>query len=1050
MPEPPPFAPRRADPAVIAQNSGCYAELHCRTNFSFLEGASHPDELVNRAAELGLAALAVTDRNSVAGVVRAHVAAKQARLKLIIGAEITPNDAPPVLLLATDRAAYGRLSTLITHGRRRADKGECHLSFDDLAAYADGLLACVPVAWRSDSNELHRFRDVFGDRCYGLAELHRGPHDELALHRMQRFAHEAGVPLAAANDVHYHLPERQPLQDVLTAIRHGCAVRELGDRRFPNAERYLKSPNEMLQLFASCPKAVMLTREIADRCAFSLDELRYEYPEELCPKGETPFEYLKLLTWQGAQNRYPCGIPVKVQEQLNDELKLIREMKYEAYFLTVWDLVRFANEKGILCQGRGSAANSSVCYCLGVTAVNPDRFETLFERFISKERDEPPDIDIDFEHERREEVIQYVYNKYGRERAGMTAVVTTYRTRSAVRDVGKALGFSIDRINQLSKLTDHTTPQESRAEWIQQAGLDPNARPSRQFLKLVEDIRHFPRHLSQHVGGLVFTRGRLSELVPIENATMADRTVVQWDKNDLDALGILKVDCLALGMLTAIRKCFDLIAAWPQPDAEREKLTLATIPAEDRNVYRMIQKADTVGVFQIESRAQMSMLPRLRPETFYDLVIEVAIVRPGPIQGGMVHPYLQRKQKKQAVTYPDERIKDVLKRTLGVPIFQEQAMQLAVVAAGFSPGEADQLRRAMGTWRRQGIIDSFREKFMDGVVSNGYDPEFGEQVFKQIQGFGEYGFPESHSTSFALLVYASSWLKRYHPAAFTAALLNSQPMGFYGPSQLITDARRHGVDVRPIDVSFSEWDCTLETDDKQQPALRLGLRLINGMSETTAARIVHARTLQAYRSFDDFRTRLRLEASILTRLSQADAFRSLDLSRRPAQWESLPDQKVHPLYDDQQQQETPTALPAMSDFAQVIADYRATSVSLKGHPLESFRQQLRELGVVASAQLKYCPADRKVRVAGIVLNRQHPGTANGITFMTLEDETGTANLVVHQNVWYRFRAIARTASALIVRGLLQKESDVIHVVVDQFEDWSSVVAAASFRSRDFR
>ena len=1050
MPEPPRFASRQTAPPVMAQHSGCYAELHCRTNFSFLEGASHPDELVNRAAELGLAALAITDRNSVAGVVRAHVAAKQAGLKLIIGAEITPDDAPPVILLATDRAAYGRLSTLITHGRRRADKGECRLSFDNVAEHADGLLACVPLTWRSEKNKLHRFRDVFGDRCYGLAELNRGPHDEQALHRMQSFARDAHVPLAAANDVHYHVAERQPLQDVLTAIRHGCTVQELGHRCFPNAERHLKSANALLELFASCPDAVKLTQEIADRCTFSLDELRYEYPEELCPEGETPFEYLKMLTWQGAQNRYPRGIPVKVQEQLNHELKLIRTMKYEAYFLTVWDLVRFANEQGILCQGRGSAANSSVCYCLGVTAVNPDRFETLFERFISKERDEPPDIDIDFEHERREEVIQYVYNKYGRERAGMTAVVTTYRTRSAIRDVGKALGFSIDRINQLSNLTDHTVPQESLADWIHQAGLNPKARRSRQFLKLVKDVKHFPRHLSQHVGGLVFTRGRLSELVPIENATMADRTVVQWDKNDLDALGILKVDCLALGMLTAIRKCFDLIADWPESGDKREKLTLATIPAEDRNVYRMIQKADTVGVFQIESRAQMSMLPRLRPETFYDLVIEVAIVRPGPIQGGMVHPYLQRKQKKEKVTYPDERIKDVLKRTLGVPIFQEQAMQLAVVAAGFTPGEADQLRRAMGTWRRQGIIDSFHEKFMNGIINNGYDSEFGEQVFKQIQGFGEYGFPESHSASFALLAYASSWLKHYHPAAFTAALLNSQPMGFYGPAQLIADARRHGVEVRPVDISFSLWDCTLETDDQHQPALRLGLRLINGMSETVAANIVRIRTLQPYRSFDDFRTRLRLEASVLTRLSQADAFRSLNLSRRPAHWESIPDQRAHPLYDDQQLLDTPSELPDMSDFAQVIADYRTTGLSLKGHPLQSFRQQLRELGVFSSAQLKHRPPDRKVRVAGIVLNRQHPATAKGITFMTLEDETGTANLVIHHNVWLRFRTIARTASALIVRGLLQKESGVIHVIADHLEDWSPAIAGATYRSRDFR
>jgi len=1051
MPDPSPHPRRRADPPIPARTLGCYAELHCRTNFSFLEGASHPDELVNRAAELGLSALAITDRNSVAGVVRAHVAAKEAGLKLIIGAEITPEDAPPVILLATDRAAYGRLSMLITHGRRRADKGECRLVFDDVAKHADGLLACVPLAGCAQDHWLHQYRDCFGDRCYGLAELHRGPHDELTLHCMKRLADEARVPLVASNDVHYHLPERQPLQDVLTAIRHGCTVKELGGRIFPNAERHLKSAAAMLQLFESVPDAVLRTLEVADRCDFSLDELRYEYPEELCPDGESPFEYLKLLTWQGAKERYPHGIPIDVQNQLNHELKLIREMNYETYFLTVWDLVRFARNKDILCQGRGSAANSAVCYCLGVTSVDPDRFETLFERFISKERDEPPDIDIDFEHERREEVIQYVYNKYGRDRAGMTAVVTTYRTRSAIRDVGKALGFSIDRINRLSKQRDHTMPLESPTDWIQQAGLDPKARRSRQFVKLMEDIKHFPRHLSQHVGGLVFTRGKLSELVPIENAAMPDRTVVQWDKNDLDALGILKVDCLALGMLTAIRKCFDLIATCPSnpSDYKPEKLTLATIPAEDRQVYRMIQKADTIGVFQIESRAQMSMLPRLRPDKFYDLVIEVAIVRPGPIQGGMVHPYLKRKQNKEKVTYPNEQIENVLKRTLGVPIFQEQAMQLAVVAAGFTPGEADQLRRAMGTWRKQGVIDGFYRKFISGMRKNGYEADFAESVFRQIQGFGEYGFPESHSASFALLAYASSWLKCYHPAAFTAALLNSQPMGFYGPAQLISDARRHGVEVRPTDVSFSHWNCILESGQKQKPALRLGFRLINGMSETVADDIVRIRNLQTYESFDDFRTRVRLDASVLSRLSQADAFRSLSLSRRPAQWESLLDQKSHPLYDDQQQLDTPDSLPAMSDFAQIIADYRATGLSLKGHPLESFRSQFQQRGIIAAAQLKYRPADRKVRTAGIVLNRQHPGTANGITFMTLEDETGTANLVIHPNVWSRFHTIARTASALIARGMLQKESGVIHVIVDHLQDWSPAIAGAKYRSRDF-
>jgi error-prone DNA polymerase len=1053
MPEQPPKRRRRDTPPERPRTSGCYAELHCRTNFSFLEGASHPDELVNRAAELGLAALAITDRNSVAGVVRAHVAAKEAGLKLIIGAEITPTDVPPVVLLATDRTAYGNLSLLITHGRRNAAKGECELTFEDVSRHASGLLACVPLpqCLIGETDQLHRYRESFGDRCYGLAELFRGPHDGLQLDRMNRLAREVRIPLVAANDVHYHVPGRQPLQDVLTAIRHGCPVSELGNRRFANAERHLKSADLMRRLFADMPDAVLRTQEIADRCTFSLDELRYEYPEELCPEGRDTFEYLKQLTWDGAGTRYPDGIPRKVGDQLNHELKLIHELHYEAYFLTVWDLVRFARERDILCQGRGSAANSAVCYCLGVTAVDPDQFETLFERFISHERNEPPDIDIDFEHERREEILQYIYHKYGRDRAGMTAALITYRTRSAIRDVGKSLGFSVDRINRLSSMYDRTAPEES-ADWLRAAGLDPEARRTKQFLALVESIKHFPRHLSQHVGGMVFTRGRLSELVPIENASMPNRTVVQWDKNDLDALGILKVDCLSLGMLTAIRKAFDLIHSFDhadRPDGKSEKLTLATIPKEDPAVYRMIQKADTIGVFQIESRAQMSMLPRLKPSRFYDLVIEIAIVRPGPIQGDMVHPYLRRKSGLEEVTYPDERIRNVLRRTLGVPIFQEQAMQLAVVAAGFTPGEADQLRRAMGAWRRRGVIDQFYGKFIDGMLGNGYGLDFAEKVFKQIQGFGEYGFPESHSASFALLAYASAWLKRHHPAAFTAALLNSQPMGFYAPAQLVADARRHGVKIRPVDVSHSQWDCTLE-DESQQPVLRLGFRMISGLSQNVAESIVRIRELRPFEFFDEFRLRTRLASTILSYLSRADAFSSLEQSRRPALWDSLPDQENRPLFDTQLEQETAPNLPQMPEFAQIIADYRATGLSLKGHPIQSFRTQLQTQGVIPAASLANCEPDRRVRVAGIVLNRQHPGTARGITFMTLEDETGTANLVVHPNVWSRFRTVARTATALVVRGILQKESDVIHIIVDDLQNLSSSIAGGRYPSRDFQ
>jgi error-prone DNA polymerase len=991
-----------------------YAELHCRTNFSFLEGASHPDELVQRAAELGYAALAIADRNSVAGVVRAHAAAKEAGLKLLIGAEVTPLDAPPVVLLATDRKAYGNLCRLLTVGRRRAPKGECELTFTDVAEHAEGLLACVPL--RSSKSEIRNrgenpkseirnpkeirstksefqndwdrrnvsvrasnfdipsdfgfrisnFASAFPGRCYALAELHRGPNDRAELQRMMWLAADAGVPLVASNDVHYHVPQRRFLQDVLTAIRHGCTVAELGGRMFPNAERYLKSAGQMRELFADCPDAVARTAEVAARCTFSLDELRYEYPHELCPPGTTPFRFLERLTWDGAHRRFPRGIPAKVRGLIEHELRLIEELRYETYFLTVWDLVRFARGRGILCQGRGSAANSVVCYCLEVTSVDPERIDVLFERFISKERDEAPDIDVDFEHERREEVIQYVYEKYGRERAGMAATVICYRARSAVRDVGKALGLSLDRVDVIAKSMSHVkgnpkseirnqvenpkseirnskeirstkfefqkdgdrgildihasnfdipsdfgfrisdldshVSDDQFASRVREGGLDPQSRLGRQFVALVREILDFPRHLSQHVGGLVLTEGPLCELVPIENAAMADRTVIQWDKDDLDTLGLLKVDCLALGMLTAIRKAFDFIAdcglriadlsplspcgglsspdggvtgrgaggegtpsrdhfrlpdrppsprpsppeaggegdqrlafpSSPQPLISSSlrpsdlptfdspgRLTLATVPPEDPAVYEMIRRADTLGVFQIESRAQMSMLPRLRPNCYYDLVIEVAIVRPGPIQGDMVHPYLRRRSGEEPVDFPDERIREVLEKTLGVPIFQEQAMRLAVVAAGFTPGEADQLRRAMGAWRKRGVMEKFRRKLIDGMHANGYSAEFAERLFKQISGFGEYGFPESHAASFALLVYVSAWLKRHHPAAFTAALLNSQPMGFYAPAQLVDDARKHGVEVREVDVNFSGWDCGLEVGGIADCGLRI-------------------------------------------------------------------------------------------------------------------------------------------------------------------------------------------------------------------------------------
>ncbi len=1136
-----------SQPTACSTQTQRYAELHCRTNFSFLEGASHSDELIARAAELRLTALAITDRNSVAGVVRAHVAAKEAKFQLLIGAEITPADTPPVVLWAMNRAGYGRLCRLITHGRSRAPKGECRLTFTDVAEHAEGLLAGIVlgdrIAQRHHLAERDGYvvslRDVFGDRAYALAELHRGPDDARRLRRWIDEAKAANVPLVAANDVHYHVAQRQRLQSVLTAIRHGCTVAELGERRFPNAERHLKSPAEMATLFAECPDAIARSIEIVGRCSFSLDELKYEYPIELCPRGLSPIQHLINLTWCGAKDRYPRGVPDKIRRLIEHELKLIGELNYAAYFLTVWDLVRFARSRGILCQGRGSAANSAVCFCLGVTSVDPERIDVLFERFISKERNEAPDIDVDFEHERREEVIQYLYEKYGRDRAAMTAEVISYRPRSAIRDVGKALGLSLDRVDRLAKQVDHVAfgaggvtkgtngtnrtdktdrtnspnainaPDEPHSSYrssssyladrLRESGLPPESRLGQQMLSLVEEILDFPRHLSQHVGGMVLTNGPLCELVPIENAAMPGRTVIEWDKDDLDALGLLKVDCLALGMLTAIRKCFELIDRH-----HGHKLTLAAVPAEDPRVYDMVSQADTVGVFQIESRAQMAMLPRLRPRCFYDLVIEVAIVRPGPIQGDMVHPYLRRRCGEEPVEYPDDRIRAVLEKTLGVPIFQEQAMRLAIVAAGFTPGEADQLRRAMGAWRRPGVIDQFRQKLIDGMTGNGYSAEFADRVFRQLRGFGEYGFPESHAASFALLVYVSAWLKRYYPAAFTAAILNSQPMGFYAPAQLVADARQHGVTVRSVDVNASDWDCTLETADGArggggdgergrrgeraedfvnsvsplQPALRLGLRMLSGFSSANAQCIVAARacrpspcgsedstsftdppghkglgyrnSAQPFASMDDFIRRTGLSNAVLARLSRADAFRSLTLSRRPALWDSLPDRSPLPLLANHSDPEAAVPLPALSAAGEVIADYRSIGLSLRAHPVSFLREQLDRKHSVAAKELLRLPHGRFVRVAGLVLMRQRPSSANGITFVTLEDETGLANLIVHSNVWQRFHRAVRTATLLMASGQLQREGRVIHVLAGHLEDLSLALSDIQTKSRDFR
>lgn len=1041
-----------------------YAELRCKTNFSFLEGASHADELVNQAACLGYQAIAVTDRDTLAGVVRAHTAAKLAGLKLLIGAEICLEDAPSVVLLATDRAAYGRLSRLITLGRRQAPKGECRLTLADLVEHQQGLLALVVPDWNGNmctASDLTPFAQLFGHRCSLLAELYLGTNDEARLTQLQELSRKAHIPLVASGNVLYHVPERMVLQHVLTATRMGATVAQLEDELLPNAQRHLRPLEEIQNLFTMVPEAIHRTMVIARQCQFSLDELRYEYPRELSPPRETPVQYLRRLAWQGARKHYGQKVPQQVRDALKHELDLIEGLHYEAFFLTVYDLVRFAQSRGILHQGRGSAANSAVCFCLGVTAVDPLSTKLLFERFISRERNEAPDIDIDFEHERREEVIQYVYEKYGRERAGMTAVVVTYRPRSAVRDVGKALGLSPDRIDTLAKNIDHRLDEGLLALRFEQVGIDPKSRLGQQLLLLVRQLIGFPRHLSQHVGGLVITQGALCELVPIENGAMTDRTVIQWDKDDLDELGILKVDCLSLGMLSAIRRAFTFLR---EAYGEEKKL-IDFREANDPAVYEMISQADTMGLFQIESRAQMSMLPRLRPQCFYDLVIEVAIVRPGPIQGDMVHPYLRRREMDPqqleaeiAETCPTPQLRQVLERTLGVPLFQEQAMQLAVEAAGFTPGEADQLRRAMGGWRRPGLIDQFHRKMMLGMQANGHSVEFAERLFHQIRGFGEYGFPESHAASFANLVYVSAWLKCYHHAIFTAAIINSQPMGFYAPAQLIRDARDHGVEVRPIDVNHCEWDCTLEdvasrSKQKNGPALRLGMRLVRGLKESAARQITAQRT-RPYQSIEDLALRTGIDQGAIGALANADAFGSMQLDRRKALWDALDapeDTAQKPLLGlGWGQREETASLPALSAREEVYADYLSTGLTLRQHPLSFYRERLDTLGVLRAEQLATHPENALVKVAGLILIRQRPSTAKGITFVTIEDETGTANLVVHTHIWQRFDQIARHATSFIAQGRLERANQVIHVVVRRLEDLAATMGNLHHRSRDFR
>ncbi|GEO36341.1 error-prone DNA polymerase 1 [Skermanella aerolata] len=1020
-----------------------YVELQVSTNFTFLRGASHAEELALSAAALGHAAIAVTDRNSLAGVVRAHIAAKGAGIRLVVGCRLDLTDGPSLLCLPTDRAAYGRLSRLLTVGRRRAPKGQCELSRADLYEHDEGqILIAVPPEHPDDDfvAALRDYRARFRKRLYlAASHLYRGD-DARRLAHLAALAVDVRVPLVATNDVHYHAPHRRVLQDVLTCIREHRTLHTAGYLLAANAERHLKAPEEMARLFHRYPGAVARTAEIAAACAFSLDELRYEYPDEITAEGRTAQQELAHLTALGAAERYPEGVPAKVQAAIDHELPLIEQLGYAPYFLTVHDIVRFARSRDILCQGRGSAANSAVCYCLGITAVDPARSDLLFERFVSAARNEPPDIDVDFEHERREEVIQYIYAKYGRDRAGIAATVSRYRARGAVRDVGKVFGLSEDTVGRLAGSIWGWGREGIDEERAREHGLDPADPTLRRVLDVSAELLNFPRHLGQHVGGFIITRGPLSELCPIVNAAMPGRTTIEWDKDDIDALGILKVDVLALGMLTCVRKGFDLLARHYGKD-----WTLATIPAEDKAVYAMLCKADSLGVFQVESRAQMSMLPRLRPKTFYDLVVQVAIVRPGPIQGDMVHPYLRRRQGKEKVEYPSEELRQVLEKTLGVPLFQEQAMKIAIVAAGFTPSEADQLRRAMATFKKVGIIHTFREKMIEGMVARNYDRAFAERCFHQIEGFGTYGFPESHASSFALLVYVSAWMKCHHPDVFACALLNSQPMGFYAPAQIVRDAQEHGVTVRSPDLNHSDWDCTLEPVQEEGGggrfhALRLGLRQIKGFRQAEAAALMAARLDAPFRDPPDVRRRSGLSASSLELLAQADAWRSLGLDRRAALWavQALGPEPL-PLFarlDGAVVDEPEVALPEMALGEHVVEDYSSLSLSLKCHPLTLLRDGLGQSGILPTSRLAEVRHGTRMSVAGLVLVRQRPGSADGVVFITLEDEHGVANLIVVPPVFERFRKVILTARLIGATGRVERQDGVIHLLADHLADLS--------------
>ncbi|OQP56784.1 error-prone DNA polymerase [Niastella populi] len=1020
-----------------------YIELQVTSNFSFLRGASHPEELIEYAAGLGYKAIAVTDHNTLAGMVRAHVAAKKAGIRLIVGCRLNLLDGAPLLAYPTDNAAYSNLCRLLSKGNLRAEKGECHLYKKDVFEHAAGMLFIVLPP--GQLNERWEFDDAFIENLKeyrtALKQLYIAvtrryyAYDAKYIYRLAQLSNDFHIPLVATNDVHYHEPDRRELQDIVTCIREKCTINNAGFRLYANAERFLKPPSEMERLFRQYPATIANSQLIADACQFNLDSLKYEYPEEITTGGRSPQEELTMLAWQGAHERFGDNIPEKTSAAIKYELAFIEQMNYASYFLTVYDIVRFARSKAILCQGRGSAANSTVCYCLGITSVNPAKFDLLFERFISSARNEPPDIDVDFEHERREEVIQYVYEKYGRHRAAIVATVTQQHQKGALRDVAKAMGISVDTINRLSGAIWDSIAERIEEQTIRQQGLDPGDAHLQKVLELTNAFMGFPRQLGQHTGGFVITRGKLTDLVPVLNARMDNRTCIEWNKDDIDALGFMKVDVLALGMLTCIRKAFDLAKQHYDLD-----LTLANIPQDDPAVYEMISHADTIGVFQIESRAQQSMLPRLRPKTFYDLVIEVAIVRPGPIQGDMVHPYLRRRNGEEPVEYPSKELEEILGRTLGVPLFQEQAMKIAIVAAGFTPAEADELRRSMATFKAKGMVAKFREKLITGMTARGYNAEFALRVFKQLEGFGSYGFPESHAASFALLVYVSSWLKCFYPDVFAGALLNSMPMGFYQPAQIVIDAKNHGVEVRPVDVNYSCWDNTLEEKAGKFCALRLGFRQVKGVKEEDIAKLV-AHRLNAFSSIDAIRA-LQLPETCLEKLADADAFRSVGLNRRQALWEvSTKDTSIE-LFKGQQPAEAKdekVQLPEMTESEHVVQDYASLSLSLKAHPVSFIREKLDQLHITPIKELSGLKDGDLVKVSGLILVRQRPGTASGVCFMTIEDETGWANLVVFQNLFDLYRKEILQSRLIMVEGKLQIEGEVIHVVVAACYNYSKLL-----------